>query len=62
MSALDNTVEGIIAKYPESQWMARCREALPGAEDDEIMAAIEFLHGGDVVEVGPDGEETRPGK
>lgn len=58
---LGDIVQGIVARYPEGEWLARCRKALPGVDDGPIMAAIEIFCGGDVVEVGSDGVSRPPG-
>lgn len=38
----------IMQQHPENEWLARCREALPGIDDGEILSAIEIFSGGDV--------------
>ena len=45
------TIEKIMQEFPEAEWLARCRAALPDADDDEIIAAIEIYAGGDSIEV-----------
>jgi hypothetical protein len=60
VSGFDDTIEEIINRYPEGEWLARCREAMPDADDGPIMAAIEILCGGDVWEVGEDGVSRPP--
>jgi|GEM_PF-3045329 len=47
-----DTIEKIIAQYPYTEWLERSRYAFPDAYDDEIIAAIEILSGGDVIEIG----------
>jgi hypothetical protein len=50
----DNTasmIHDIIQKYPEDEWLDRCREALPGVDDAVILSAIEIFCGGDTEEV-----------
>lgn len=44
----------IIQHYPEAEWLERCRYALPGVDDASILITIEFLCGGDVIEVSGD--------
>lgn len=45
---MDSIIDDIIQQYPEDEWLARCREALPGIDDGEILSAIEIFCGGDV--------------
>jgi len=47
----------IMQKYPEKEWLYRCREALPGDSDGAILSAIEIFCGGDVRVVEEDGTE-----
>jgi len=47
-SDFDDVIAQIIESYPESEWMARCRLALPDSDDGYIMSVIEMLNGGDV--------------
>jgi len=41
----------ILQKYPEEEWFSQCRKLLPNEDDISIMATIEILNGGDVLEV-----------
>jgi len=41
-------ISDIMQQYPENEWLERCREALPGVDDGEILSAIEIFSGGDV--------------
>lgn len=45
---MDSVIYDIMQKYPENEWLVRCREALPGIDDGEILSAIEIFSGGDV--------------
>lgn len=47
----------IMQQYPEDEWLVRCREALPGVDDGEIVSAFEIFSGGDVIVVEEDGTE-----
>lgn len=44
-------IQGIIAQFPEMEWLARSRLALPDCTDGEILSIIEFLCGGDVLAI-----------
>ncbi len=49
----DNTesvIHEIMQKYPESEWLERCREALPYVDDAVFLTAFEIFSGGDVME------------
>lgn len=54
---VDRVISGIMKKYPENEWLVRCRAALPGIDDISIMEGIEVLNGGDVRVVEEDGTE-----
>jgi hypothetical protein len=45
---MDSVIYEIMQQYPENEWLERCREALPGIDDGEILSAIEIFSGGDV--------------
>jgi hypothetical protein len=45
---MDGIIYDIMQQYPEDEWLDRCREALPGIDDGEILSAIEIFSGGDV--------------
>jgi hypothetical protein len=45
---MDTIIYDIMQKYPEDEWLERCREALPGVDDGEILSAIEIFNGGDI--------------
>jgi hypothetical protein len=45
---MDTIIYDIMQQYPEDEWLERCREALPGVDDGEILSAIEIFSGGDV--------------
>ena len=47
----DKIIFNIMHEYPENEWIANCRKALPDMDDISIMATIEILSGGDVYEV-----------
>jgi hypothetical protein len=41
-------IEDILEKYPEDQWLKKCKKALPDTDEGIILAAIEILCGGDL--------------
>ena len=47
----DSVIHEIMQKYPEDEWLDRCRAALPDADDAVILTSIEILIGGDVDEL-----------
>lgn len=46
----DTIIYDIIQKYPEYQWLEKCKEALPDYDDYSIVSAIEIFCGGDLIE------------
>lgn len=51
---IDNTdamIHEIMQKYPEDEWLSRCREAMPDVDDTVFITAFEILSDGDMEQV-----------
>lgn len=47
----DSIIDEIMQKYPQAEWLERCRAALPDASEGYIVSVFEILSGGDLEEV-----------